>query len=102
MLQRVPVAATLYPPPSPQIPIYKSGISKHDKQRSGDRVELPLLIVNVADFILEQQPDAADDEVQHDEFEQTPSDVFVAAFGFDDEEYPLEQKRQVGGDQRDE
>ena len=58
--------------------------------------------MDVTDFIFEQQADAADDEVQHDEFEQTPCDVLAAVFGLDDEEDALEQKRQVGGDQRDE
>lgn len=58
--------------------------------------------MNVAEFVFEQQADAADDEVQHDEFEQSPGDVLATGFGLDDEKYPLEQKRQVGGDQRDE
>ena len=46
--------------------------------------------MNVADFVFEQQADAADDEVQHDELQQSPGDVFAAGFGLRDEKYPLE------------
>lgn len=58
--------------------------------------------MDVAEFVFEQQADATNDEVKDDEFEQAPGDVFAAGFGFYDEKYPLEQKRQVGGDQGDE
>lgn len=57
--------------------------------------------MDVADFILKQQADPADDEIQHDEFEQTPRNVFAARFGLGDEENPLEQKREVGGYESD-
>lgn len=57
--------------------------------------------MDVADFILKQQTDTPDDEIQHDKFEQPPCEVFAAFFGLDDEEYSLEHKRQISGDQRE-
>ena len=57
--------------------------------------------MNVADFILKQQAEAADDEIQHDELQQPPGDVFAAGFGLGDKENPLEQKREVGGYESD-
>lgn len=37
----------------PQISVNKSRVSKHDEERGGDRVELPFLCVNIAEFVLE-------------------------------------------------
>ena len=58
--------------------------------------------MNVAYFVFEQQADTADNEIQNNKLQQTPGKIFAAVLGLDDKENAFEQKRQIGGNQRDE
>ena len=54
---------TLHSASSPQIPVHEPRIRKHHKHRSGDGVELPVLRVDIAELVFEQQANSADDEI---------------------------------------
>src|SRR4030042_1133360 len=87
-------------PPPPQITIHKPWIGKHHEQRGVDRIELPVLLVDVAELAFQQQRDAADQKKQNKQFEQPPGDILDARFGLDDKENAPDKERQVGGGER--
>src|SRR5512139_2796936 len=92
----MPLCATM----PPQVAVNEAGIGEHDEQRGVDRVELPVLPVDVAELAFEQQRDAADNEEQHDQFQLPPGEGLAAGPGLDDEENAFDEERQVGSGER--
>src|SRR5512139_81536 len=70
----MPLRATM----PPQVAVNEAGIGEYHEQRGVDRVELPVLPVDVAELAFEQQRDAADREKQHDQFQQPPGEGLAA------------------------
>lgn len=74
--------------------------SQDEEETGGDGVELPSLRKCIAYPRFDQVGNAADDEVQDDEFEQSQPEGFGRAFQGNRAQQAFVKKRKVGGDRR--
>lgn len=74
--------------------------SQDEEETGGDGIELPSLRKRIAHARFDQVGNAADDEVQDDEFEQPQPEGLGWAFQGDCAQQAFIEKWKVGGDRR--